>query len=253
MQALTIGAITFVFTFGGALLGIYCRGVVVPDAHLDSESKNIVTLSTGLIATMTAVVLGLVVASAKSSFDATTVGIANAAAQVLEVDRLLGRYGPETSEIRDLLRRVVAYRIDSAWPEDKVGSAKLDDPEMARTVEGLEDQISQLSPQNDRQRWLQSRALTACSEALRGRWLLLGSRPGVPVPFLVALIFWLTMIFAAFGLMAPRNATVIGSLLVSALSVAVSMFLVLEMEDAFDGVIKVSSVPLRFALSHLGN
>ena len=255
MDPITVALITFTCAFGGALLGIYCRRRL-PDAHLNAESKEIVKLSVGLIATMTALVLGLVVASAKSSFDATDAAVKNNAAITLSVDRYLGRYGPETKDIRELLLRGATYRVNSIWPEESnknVPHAKLDDPEMTRVFEDFEDRISRLAPRDDSQRALKERALTAMNEMFRSRWLVLaGSGPAIPVPFLVALIFWLTVIFGAFGLMAPRNATVITILLVSALSVAISIFLVLEMEHPFDGYIKVSSAPLRFMLSHLG-
>ena len=251
MNPITIGLTVFAFTFAGALLGIYGRGVV-PDTHLTSESKDIVKLSIGLIATMTALVLGLVVASAKTTFDTTTAGIRNGAAAILTLDRLLARYGSETKEIRDLLRQAIIYRVDSTWPEENASSANVNDPVAVGAVERLEDRIQRLAPQNDRQRWLQSRALTISNELLQARWFVHTVGAAVPIPFLVALVFWLTFIFAAFGVMAPRNATLIGILLISALSVAISIYLILELEHPFDGLIKVSSDPMRFLLRHLG-
>jgi len=80
----------------------------------------------------------------------------------------------------------------------------------------------------------------------------LGAGSSVPVPFLVVVVFWLTVIFGSFGIFAPRNATVIAVLIVCALSVACSIFLILEMDQPFRGVMKISSTPLRFTLSHLG-
>lgn len=254
MNSIAIGLSAFAFAFGGALFGIWFRRVL-PEAHLSAESKDIVKLSIGLIATMTALLLGLVVASAKSSFDTTDAAIKNTAASLLTLDRLLARFGPETRETRDLLRRIVIGRVDSIWPEEKTAAATPDRAAtMTRPIEAIEDRIQQLAPQNDQQRWLKSRALTLSNDLLQARWLLLAGAtdPSVPMPFLVALIFWLTVIFGAFGLMAPRNATVTVVQLISALSVAISIFLVLELEHPFDGIIKVSSAPLRFTVSHLG-
>ena len=255
MSELAISLIVLACVFGSALLGIYLRSVL-PEHHLGADAKDVVKLATGLVATMSALVLGLVVASAKNSFDATDAAVKNSAATILALDRLLARYGPETREIRDLLRAGATYRVNSIWPEEADSSsrpASLDDPEMTRALEDLEDRISRLAPRDHAQRSLQSRALAITDEMFKSRWLLLaGSGPSVPVAFLVALVFWLTVIFGAFGLMAPRNATVIAILLVSALSVAISIFLVLEMEHPFDGYIKVSSAPMRFMLSHLG-
>ena len=74
----------------------------------------------------------------------------------------------------------------------------------------------------------------------------------MPFPFLVVVIFWLTVTFTSFGLFAPRNATVVAVLAVSAMSVAGAVFLILELDGPFSGVIKVSSGPLRYALENLG-
>jgi len=252
MDPIPIGLIAFSLMLSGALLGIFGRGVV-PAVHLDADSRDIMKLAISLIATMTALVLGLLISSARISFDTTTTSVRSTAATLIVLDRVLGRYGAEAGEVRHLLHRAITQRMDSIWPEDKAQSAKLDDPDMALAFEALEDKIHRLVPQDDHQRWLQSRALEATNELLQVRWLLQESGSGIPSsPFLVALIFWLTFIFATFGLMAPRNSTVIGVLTISALSVAISIVLVLEMEHPFAGLIKVSSAPIRFMISHLG-
>lgn len=255
MDPVAIALITFACAFSGALFGIYGRGLL-PESHFSTESRDVMKLAIGLIATMTALVLGLVVASAKSSLDATNTAVKESAATMLALDRLLARYGPETREIRDLLRSGATYRVNAIWPEEANRGSQpvsLDDPKMTHAFEDIEDRISRLEPRNHDQRALQSRALAITGEMFKARWLLLaGTGPSVPVPFLVALVFWLTVIFCAFGIMAPRNATVVTVLLVSVLSVAISIFLVLEMEHPFDGYIKVSSAPVRFMLSHLG-
>ena len=72
------------------------------------------------------------------------------------------------------------------------------------------------------------------------------------MPFLVVLVFWLTILFISFGLFAPPNATVIATLFVCALSVSGAIFLILELDQPFEGLIRISSAPLRNALAHLG-
>jgi hypothetical protein len=211
---------------------------------------------------MTALILGLVVASAKSSFDETDAAVKHFAGNLITLDRVLARYGPETMESRNQFRQVIADRVNALWPDENAQPAapsgklhlNLADAKMTNPLEEIEDRIQRLAPQNDRQRWLQSRAQTLNSELLQARWLLLEGKSGsaVPVPFVVALIFWLTAIFGIFGLIAPRNATVIGVQLVSSISVAISIFLVLEMGAPFEGLLKVSSAPMRFALSVIG-
>jgi hypothetical protein len=225
----------------------------MPEHHLNSESKDVIKLGMGLIATIAALVLGLVIATAKGSFDTQDEAIKHTAAKIMLLDRVLAQYGPETKEMRNLIRRTLANRIDQIWPEERSQTVKLDTPEAAATAEGIDDKIRQLTPQNDVQRDLKSRALQIAGEIMETRWFVLGSTgSSVPAPFLVILVFWLTFIFGCFGIFAPRNATVVTVLLICSLSIAGSIFLIVEMSRPLGGMIKISSAPLRYTLSHLG-
>jgi len=152
------------------------------------------------------------------------------------------------------LQHVVADQVDTIWSH---GSSRLDDLDPIRSgraakVENIADGIRRLAPRDEFQRSLQSRALDLAEADLRSRWLVFaGSETSVPLPFLVVLIFWLTIIFASFGLFAPRNATVFAVLLVCALSVGSAVFLIIELDTPFTGLIRVSDDPLRYALAHL--
>jgi hypothetical protein len=253
MNPTIVCMIVFTCTFGGALLGMWLR-TTLPEHHLNAESKDTVKVGIGLIATMTALVLGLITASAKSSFDDMEAAVKTTAIEVLALDRVLARYGSETGEIRKGLQRAVGDRIDMIWPQGSSKPAKLDlmpSGAMSQT-EGLLDAIRTLKPRDDTQRALQSRALDLTEALLQARWLVLaGTESSVPVPFLVILVFWLTITFASFGLFAPRNATVVVVLFVCALSVSSALFLVLEMDTPFDGVLQVSADPFRYAFAHL--
>jgi hypothetical protein len=251
MNSISVGALVFACTFGGALAGIWLR-TVLPDYHLSDASKDTVKLGIGLIATMTALVLGLVTASAKSSFDDMAKAIKHTAADILALDRTLARYGPETKEVRKALSDAVQQRLELIWPEHSFQTVELDQPGMRRGAEEVVDRIQDLSPQNNHQRWLQSHALKLGEGLLSARWVMLSSvATSVPVPFLVILIFWLTSTFTSFGLFAPKNATVIAVFFVCALSVASAIFLILEMDSPLQGVMKVSPDPLRYAYARL--
>ena len=253
MSALAISLIAFACIFGGTLLGMFLR-TILPGHHLTDESKDAVKLGTGVIATMAALVLALLIASAKGNYDTMSSDLRQASTRVILLDRVMAQYGPETKEARDLLRRSIASTIKRIWPEDKIGQAVTEAPEGRIPIEAIQDKLRQLSPRNDAQRWLQSRALEISGEVAEGRWLLieqLGQR-SIPMPFFVIMVFWLTIIFASFGLFSPRNATVITVLLICALSAAGSLFLIMELDTPYQGLIKVSSAPLRIALAHLG-
>ena len=253
MNPTTIGIITFAFAFGGVVLGLWLRSAL-PSHHLDEDSKDSVKLGIGLIATMTALVLGLVTASAKSSFDAVDNAVKETAVQLLALDRVLARYGPETGQIRSQLKQAVGERIDMIWPSDSSRPRALDPTAsgMAPRVEALADAIRSLKPHDDLQKALQTRAVDLAEILLQARWLATaGIEASVPLPFLVVLLFWLTVTFASFGLFAPRNGTVIVVLFVCALSIGGALFLVLELDGPFDGLLRVSPDPLRFAYTHI--
>jgi hypothetical protein len=253
MNPTTVGAVVFALTFGGVLLGMQLRAAL-PKHHLDAESKDAIKVGIGLIATMSALVLGLVTASSKSAYDAVDAGVKQGAIQVLVLDRLLARYGPETAPIRKGLQQAVGDRIEMIWPTGSSRPAELDPLRSgaATRTEALTDAIRGLAPRDDTQRALQARAIDGAETLLQARWLALsGGEPSVPLPFLVVLVFWLTITFTSFGLFAPRNATVLAVMFVCAVSVASAIFLVLEMESPFNGVLKVSPEPLRQAYSHL--
>ena len=250
MSPMAIGWIVFALIFGSALLAMFVHKLL-PAEHLSSDSKDVVKLGIALVATMSALVLSLLVASAKSAFDTRSNQLTQASADMILLDRALARYGPETKEARSLLQRSVAATLERFWPAE--GAKRIAIDPAASPVEALYDKIEALSPQNDAQRSMQSQALTLAADMARTRLLLFEhSGASIPVPFLVVLVFWLCIIFASFGLFAPRNATVIAVLCVCALSVAGGIFLILELDRSFEGLLQVSSAPLRAALAQLG-
>ena len=252
MTPAVIGMLVFACTFGGALVGLWLRAAL-PDHHLSNDSKDTVKVGIGLIATMTALVLGLVTASTKSSFDALNTAVQHAAADVLALDRTLARYGPESKDARETLAQVIAQRLELTWPQHAAPGARQERLEVPYSGEGLVEQIRGLAPQNENQRWLQAHAVALSEALLDARWAVVSRvGPSVPVPFLVVLVFWLTMIFVSFGLFAPRNVTVMVALCVCALSVAGAIFLILEMNRPYSGLMQISSTPMRNALEQVG-
>ena len=202
---------------------------------------------------MSALVIGLLISFAKGDFDAQTKLIQNSAADLILLDRVMRQYGPETGETRDLLRRYVALKIALTWPEENAADgSRLDDPTALAMLEGVQGKLLTLTPPNEAQRWLQSRALQIAGDLAEDRWLLAAENEGsVPRPFLVTLVFWLTILFTGFGLFAPRHATVVVALLVCAASLSAAIFLILEMDRPFEGFITISAEPIQSALAHM--
>jgi len=238
--------------FGGALLGMFLQRLL-PSDHLGKDSHEIVKLGAGMIATLTALVLGLLVSSAKSTFDTTTAGIVQSGAKFIVLDRTLSTYGPETGAAREQLRRALAGGVEMIWPAEKIGVSGLSTFERANGMELVQGKLRELAPRDDAQRQLLSQAQQLAGDMSQTRWLLIEQMQNeLPMAFLVVLVFWLTMLFVSFGLFAPRNRTVLTVLLVCACSVSGAIFLVLALNRPLEGPIKVSSAPMLKALEHLG-
>lgn len=249
MSSLEISFITLAVVFGGALLGIALRAVL-PEQHLSGDSRDVVKLGMGLIATMAALVLGLLIASAKSSFDIQNAEITEMSSKAILLDRILAHYGPEAEEGRGMLRGSVASVLDMVSSNAADSAIRFG---TSANGEALYDKVQGLSPKDDAQRSIQAQALSTLMSLGQTRMLLAAQKSNsVSLPMLVVLVAWLTIIFISFGLFAPRNTTVIVSLLVSALSVSGAVFLILEMYSPYAGLIHVSTAPLRAALAHLG-
>jgi hypothetical protein len=254
--SIVLMCIVFACVFGGALLGIFFRAVL-PEPHLSEKSNNIIKLGMGLIGTLAALVLALLISGAQSSFREQRSEIAQMSANIIFLDRILADYGTETKEVRDLLRRSVADMLDQMWPPDSSRPAQLDPITEARARGGfLYNKIQSLTPHSDAQRSLQAQALSLSFNLVQARLLILTQQvKSVPVAYLIVLavmVFWFTTIFFSFGLYAPTNATVIATLLVCALSVAVAIFLLVELTTPFEGLLRIPSDALRTALAHLG-
>jgi hypothetical protein len=249
VSPITIGLTVFAFTFGGVLLGMLISKSL-PEHHLESASKDMVKVGMGLVVTMSALVLGLLVSSAKAFYDEQKTELAETTSKVILLDRMLAIYGPETKAIRDQLQEVVGHTLQSMWPQE----SSQDRPQTpAAENESFYQSIWALNPTDDRQKSLQGDAASIAMAIAQTRWLMFVQRTeSVSPALLITLCFWLTVVFVSFGLYAPRNATVTGSLFFAALSVSGAIFLIMEYYSPYSGVVHISSASLRSAFAQLG-
>jgi len=252
MHHSSIALIVFACVFGSAMFGLYGR-TLVPEHHLSDDSISVVKLATGLIATMAALLLGLLISSAKSSVDTLNSEVTHDAANIILLDRVLAQYGPEAQEARVLLRQRVAKGIEIVASHDPAKLASLHSPEAYSRDAYFVRKLMELNPQNDLQRRLQTHAIEIANNSFALRELALLHTAGTtPTPLLVTLVFWLCIIFGAFGLFAPPNATITLALFLGALSTTIAIYLILEMNTPLEGLITISLTPLREALAVLG-
>ena len=249
MSAVALSCLIFVLTLGGIFLSALLRRAL-PEHHLSKDSQDVVRLGTGLIGTIAALVLGLLIAAAKSSFDTQSTQITQITVDIILLDNLLAEYGPDARPIREQMRSIIGPLADRLWGEKQVSTAA---PfELSGSSEKAYLAIQALSPQNDLQRSLQARAAQVSTDLLQTRLILFAeSRNVIPTPFLVILVLWIVIIFASFSLFSDLNVTVFTCLSLFALSASCAIFLILELSRPFSGLMMISSEPLRHALAPL--
>jgi hypothetical protein len=242
-----------VCTFVGSLCGLYLR-FLLPDNHLNEDARDVVKLGAGLIATMAALVLGLLINSANSTLVAMNNELTQSSAIIIELDESLASYGPETRELRQLLRNSVVAVLEKVGPGNSMKSGSVEKFDIAKSLRKIQSRVRSMSPLNDSQTLLQAQALQEVNQLAHSRLLMLErGNSQISYVFMVILICWLNVIFVSFGLLAPRNKTVIGVLFVCALSVSAAIFLLMEMNSPFKGIINVSAAPIRSAIEQLGS
>ena len=251
VNSFTLSLITLVCILGGILLGAWLRKRL-PEHHLSGDAKDVVRLGTGLIGTIAALVLGLLIASAKNSYDTQSAQVRQVTANVILLDLMLEQYGTEANAVRELMRRAVPGLVNNVWQETNSRPAS---PFQATTEgEAIYGKIQELAPKNDTQRSLQARAVQLTADLAQTRLLLFAQKnDGIPMPFLAVLVFWLTIIFGSFSLFAEPSRMVIGALVIFAVSATGAIYLILELSHPFAGLLQIPSGPLSNALGLLRN
>ena len=249
MNTTLIAAILFVCLVAVVFVGRRIRRYL-PENHLSADSRDAVKLAMGLVATMSALVLGLLVSSAKGAYDTERSEVIQMAAKIAFLDRVLGLYGPEATDARREVRGAVADAVRHIWPTERSRRAQLAPNE--QVGDAFYVAIHGLSPKDDTQRALKTQAIALMAELGQLRLLLVAqSIPSISIPMLIILVSWLVVIFLGFSVLAPPNATTIFALTVSALAVSGAIFLILELDQPFDGLIRISSQPMVNALHQI--
>jgi len=246
MNTTLTALIVFGCLVGAVLLGRALRRLL-PEAHLTADSKDAIKLAMGLVATMSALILGLLVSSAKGSYDTERSEVIQMAAKIAFLDRVLDIYGPEASEARTRFHEAATQAVQRMWPGQVGQPARLAPNMQAGNV--VYGAVQALSPHDDTQRKLKDQATTLATDLGQLRSLLVAqSVPSISTPMLIILVSWLVVIFVGFSVLAPPNVTTMLALTISALAVSGAIFLILELDQPFDGVIRISSEPMLNAL-----
>ncbi len=257
--------------FAGGLAGLNLHRLL-PPSHQSKETQDVVRLGIGMLSVLASLVLGLLIATAKTTYDSADHAMRSYAAELALLNETLRDYGGAASVPRDLLRTYTEHLLQAGWPTDGspttgspgAGSATsgslgdegrpagVADDASEPLLEHVREAIRGLKPVDDGQRSLQVQASDINVTLLRQRWLLIEQQgPSVQRVVLLILVSWVTVIFASFGMYAPRNGTVVAMLLICSLAIGGAIFLILEMDRPMDGIMQISSWPLRNVLAQM--
>ena len=251
MNEVVIGLISFVAIFGSALLGIFAARAL-PEHHLSDQTRTTVSVSAAVVGTLSALVLGLMISTANSSFSARSREVRAISVDLIHMNRMMQRYGPEADDVRAKLRTYATAKMQELFPA--TGEPSWTNDATIVMMEATQDAIVSLAPTDERHRWLRSQALTLSDGLSQARWLLAEQAgSSIPLPFLILLILWLAIVFASFGLFAPRNATAVAVLCLCSMAVSGGITMILELDSTLSGLIRVSAEPMRHALAQIMN
>jgi len=249
MNSLHVSSVVCVIIFAGSIFGISLRRVL-PDGHFCPETETTIRLVMGFLVTMTGLVLGMLVSSAKASYDAQKMLVAQMSSQIILLDRELAEYGPEANPLRSQLRVAVQAAADRIWPAQESAPVSLHPEDK---MDMLEAQLKDLTPRNSSQVNAKSHSLSIVADLRQSTWVLFiqSDTNKLSMPLLVILVSWIVTIFISFGLYAPPNPTVITTMLIGALAVSAAILIIMGMYSPFNGFMKISSDPIREAIQQL--
>ena len=249
MHEFGIAMAVFFSLFVSVMIGMRLRAML-PDHHLSTETKDAVRLGMASIATMAALVLGLLVTSTKNKYDAEKGEVVQMGAKIVCLDQCLANYGADSAPARQVLRRALQSAVARMWRISPNGTALAEPSEI--WAQTLPRSIIDLSPADDAQRAIKAQAASLANDLAQMRWLLFQqSESSISAPLLVIMVFWLALTFMSVGIFAPSNSTVIISQMLAALSISGAVFLILELDQPSSGLVRIANAPFANALSHL--
>jgi hypothetical protein len=250
MHSLAVSSLIFAIVFGGAMVGMALRRAL-PQEHLGTEAKDTMRLATGLVVTMTGLVLGMLVSSAKTYYDGQKNVVAEMSSQVIRLDALLVDYGPETKPTRGEAHQFIEDAVDRIWPKEESGVSQL---KPTNNGQRIREKLDLLVPKDERQAAAKVQIASAIRELRGTYWLMFlkSEQTSMSIPLLLVVTSWLVAIFISFGIFAPSNPTVMVTLIVCAVAVSAAIFIIMEMYSPFSGILRISPVAIRDAMNQMG-
>ena len=249
MHSLVVSFVVFLLVFIGATVGMRLRRALPLD-HLGADTKDTMRLAIGLVVTMTSLVLGMLVSSGKTFYEGQKNVVAQMSSDIILLDNLLESFGPESKDLRVQLRHTLEDSIDRIWPNKDSQLSELKPKDFSRNINA---QVDVLVPKNATEASAKAQIVTTVQGLKKTYWLMFlnSEQTSVSIPLLMVVTFWLVTIFISFGIFAPPNSTVMLTLLICALAVSAAIFIIMDLYSPFSGVMRISPVALRDALSQM--
>jgi hypothetical protein len=250
MNSFAVSFLVFALIFAGVFVGIILRRSLPPD-HFKENTKDTVRVAIGLVVTMTGLVLGMLVSSAKAFYDGQKNEVAEMASEIVLLDHLLTIYGPETKQTRIEARRLLEKNVDRIWSSKTSQQSRLE-PDAG---EPFFQQLQLLMPKNEAQIASKAQLMSMALSLSKTHWLmfLVSEQTSISTPLLMVVTSWLVIIFTSFGIFAPPNLTVIAVLMVCATAASAAIFIIMEMYSPFSGTMRISPAAIYDALNQMAS
>jgi hypothetical protein len=244
--ALLPAALVFVSGLAGLFLQVWRSEKEGAD-----ETRDLINRMTGLIATMSAIVLGLLIASANNFYTTQKAGLETVSARILQLDSVLRRFGPDAQPARDLLKDMITSSYERVW---KTGSDALTIEETQAKWDAMFVILNRLRETTpDARKFLLVKATDITTSINDQRLLmLLQLSNSLSWPFMTILVSWVCLLFFGFGTLARVNRAAVAGLAVGAVSVASAIFLIVELSRPYSGLLRLSPDPVLKAIDALG-
>lgn len=251
MSALPVFLAIFIALFGAIFLGSWIRSKL-SEQHQAPETKDTVRQAMALVSTMSALLLGLLVSAASGTYNDATKIVDDMSAKIVNLDSTLELYGPEAAQARADLRTATQDVVNHIWAAQGNLPSRLG-PRI-KTGDQAYTSLMKLAPKDEMQTSLKAEALRNMYDAFAiSSALYTKSTPSIS-PFLLAVVVgWLAIIFISYSVFAPRNAMSLAAMGLSALAVFGALVMIWELDRPFDGLMAVSSEPMRIAIAGVGD
>ena len=244
MSEYVVAVLAFLSMMGAALLGLFSE-TKLPTEHLQGDTHRVVRRVANLFVVMTSLVLGLMMNSARDTFETNNRDIRTLATELILLDRTMRALGPEADDAR---RHLVEYVQTSL----KGANILQEDPQAEASLEAARTSLRAIRLSDEQKIALWNDARQLDRQVVRQRWVVLDEYGGtIPRPLITIVILWLAIIFASFGYRAPRNTIVTASFCLAALLISAAIYLILDMDTPFSGMTKATNAPFQQALAQL--